>query len=128
MNNLAKGNLKGLLAIGMLVLAGFIIIFTFQLRGGGLILPSLISVFGVKFGLIFTVFQIGYCYYFCEKKAFWWMTGGLLLGFVGGYLNVTKILFPIGPLPPYSLGRAVLMMGGCVSAIVIAIGVLKGKL
>ena len=123
-----NGLTKGWLAIGMLVLAGFIAIFTFQLRGGGLILPSLIPVFGVKFGLIFIIFQIGYCYYFCEKKAFKWMTGGLLFGFVGGYLNATKILFPVGPLPPYSFSRAVLLMGACVSAIVLGIGVLKGKL
>ena len=127
MDEKTKGNVKGYLAIVILVIASFVLIFTYRGKGGGPLIPSLVSVFGIKFGLIFIISQIAYCYYFCRKNAFWWMTSSLLLGFVGGYINSTGILSVWGP-TSYSVYRGVLIGGGCASGIALGIGVLKGKL
>ena len=125
--DLAKGYLKAILAIGMLALSGFVLIFTFRGRYTSHVwLPSLIPVFGVKFGLIYILFQIGYCYYLCRKKAFWWMGWTLAGMFVFAWIGSTGV-FTSFDVPDSSLSAGA-AWGACVSAIVLGIGVLKGEL
>lgn len=127
MGDLAKGYLKAILAIGMIILSGFVLIFTFRGRYTSHVwLPSLISIFGVKFGLIYILFQIGYCYYLCRRKAFWWMGWTLAGMFVGAWIGSTGV-FTIFE-APYSSLRTGIAGGACVSAIVLGIGTLKGEL
>ena len=127
MDNLVEENLKSYLAIAMLILSGFVLFFSFCGRySTDVLLPSLIPVFGVEFGVIYIVFQIGYCYYFCEKKAFWWMgltlTGMFILAWIGSTDVISARAIP------YTYLRVAIVGGSCFSAAVLGIGTLKGKL
>jgi len=83
-------------------------------------LPSLVPICGVKFAIIFLIFQIGYCYLLDIKKGFFWIIGFFIPGAILGILNA--LLWGGNVL------RASLVMGACVSAVVLGFGVFGGKL
>lgn len=124
MNDLLKENLKWCLAIGMIILSGFVLIFTISLRSLDFVmLPSLVPVFGVGFGLLYIILQIGYCYYLCERKAFRWMITTLIIMSI--VISARRMLAVD---VPYSLLRDILVGSACTSGIVLGIGVLRGEL
>ena len=110
----------------MIALSGFILIFIFGTPGGGSrpIIPSLVPIFGIKFGLIFAIFQIGYCYYFNIKKGFLLILciWGIIVPFI--YLGEA---FRYNVLALCGFARVV-TGASCASAIALGICVFRGKL
>ncbi|MDL1957596.1 MAG: hypothetical protein LWW95_11230 [Candidatus Desulfofervidus auxilii] len=83
-------------------------------------LPFLVPICGVKFAIIFLIFQIGYCYLLDIKKGFFWIIGFFIPGAILGTLNA--LLWGGNVL------RALLVMGACVSAVALSFGVFGEKL
>ena len=120
MSDSPNESLKGLLAMGMLAVAAFMLLFTFT-KGfiGGMLIPRGIPVFGgVKFGLIFLIFQLGYCYYFDLKKGFLLMAICLLIS------------MPVALSAPWAgtFARNWLIAASWLSAIGLGVGVLHRRL
>ena len=88
------------------------------------IVPSLVFTFGWEFGLIFTIFQIGFCYYFKIKNWFLLLIGIWIVSIPLVYLGPALRL---SPLALSGFDRAVTGLS-CLTALVVGIGVLKGKL
>lgn len=118
--------LKERLALGMVVLSSFVIISVFGAPGTGSrpIIPLLVPIFGWKFGLLFTVAQIVYCQYFGIKKGFFIILGAYLIMFP--IIHITAEV-RWSPLALSGHDRAV-TGSSCVSALILGIAVLKGKL
>ncbi len=113
---LKKGLAALMMAVGIVVGIG-----TFPRAVSEIILiPSLVPICGVKFGIIFLIFQIGYCYLLDLKKGFFWIIGFFIPGAILGTLNA--LLWGGDVL------RAFLVMGACVSAVALGFGVFGGKL
>jgi hypothetical protein len=116
------------LAIAMLALAVFVFITVFDSpRGGDLFLvPALVSVFGVTFGVILAICQLGYCYYFDARRGFLW-----ILVVWGIVVLLIPIIYAGGAFrnPQAISGAARIITGAsCASAVALGIGVLKGSL
>jgi len=79
-----------------------------------ILIPSLVSICGVKFAIIFLIFQIGYCYLLDIKKGFF--IPGAILGILNALLWGGNVL------------RACLVMGSCVRAVALGFGVFWGKI
>ena len=125
MDDLAKENLKRCLAIGMVILAVFVIVCAMGMRQAPPLIPSLTPLFGVKFGIIFLLFLIGYCYYFDIKKGFWWIIGVWIAGTlaystgIGGFFRHPASMHGVD---------WVVTGNSCLCALAIGINVLRGKL
>jgi len=125
MNDLAKENLKRYLAIGMVILAVFVIVCAMGMRQAPPLIPSLTSLFGVKFGIIFLLFLIGYCYYFDIKKGFWWIIGVWIAGTlaystgIGGFFRHPASMHGVD---------WVVTGNSCLCALAIGINVLREKI
>jgi len=113
---LKKGLAALMMAVGIVVGIG-----TFPRAVSEIILiPSLVPICGVKFGIIFLIFQIGYCYLLDIKKGFFWIIGFFIPGAILGILNA--LLWGGNVL------RAFFVMGACVSAVALGFGVFGEKL
>ena len=125
MNDLVKENLKRYLAIGMIILAAFVIVCAMGIKWTPPLIPSLTSLFGVKFGIIFLLFLIGYCYYFDIKKGFWWIIGVWIAGTLAYSTGIGEFFRH-----PASMHGADWVVTGnsCLCALAIGINVLRGKL
>lgn len=118
-------NLKILSARAMAVLGGAVILSVFGTPAGGsrAAIPALIPLFGLPFGILYSVFLLGCCYYFKINKGFWVIAGVWIcvtpFYFLGSSLN-----------PDASLtGLARIVTGNaCVAALIIGIGIWKEKL
>ena len=112
-------------AIGMIVLAGFVLlsVFTGPLRTRPL-LPQLVPLFGAPFGFIFGAFQIGFCLFFKARKGLLWM--------VVIWVAVIPLVYFTAPLTAGKEGLSVFARAitgsACASALALGIGALKGKL
>ena len=118
--------LKDWLSVGMVVLSGLVIVLVLRAPRtvSRHIDPSLVSTFGWEFGLIFTIFQIGFCYYFKIKNWF--------LLFIGIWIVSTPLVYfgpalRLSPLALSGIDRAFTGVS-CLTALVVGIGVLKSKL
>ena len=112
-------------AIGMIVLAAFVFfaVFTGPLRTKPFI-PSLVSIFGVAFGFIFAVFQIGFCFYFRARKGLLWIVGIWAVAIPLVYFTASLSADVEG----FSDFDRAITGAACASAIALGIGALKGKL
>lgn len=109
----------------MIILAVFVIECAMGVKMTPPLIPSLTPVFGVKFGIVFLLLLIGYCYYFNIRGGFWWI--------IGIWIVVTPVYFTgIGEFfrHPASMHGADWVVTGnsCLCALAIGISVLRGKL
>ncbi|MCD6472854.1 hypothetical protein J7K55_07030 [Candidatus Aerophobetes bacterium] len=121
-----REQLKVCLSIVMIVLAGFVIISVFgtPLTNSYPLIPSFVPIFGIKFGIVFLIFLLGYCYYFNIKKGFWWIMG-IWIGCTPFYFIAFS--FKLHPLALCGFARIV-TGNSCLIALAIGVGVLRGKL
>ena len=121
-----RDRLRQPLAIAMTVLAGFVFLTVFgsPTTNARPTVPALVPVFGTAFGAGFALLQLAYCAYFRITKGFvvvpviWAIALPLVfLGTLKGF-DEAALVAPAR----YVTGAA------CVSALVLGIAVLKGKL
>ena len=118
--------LKGWLSVGMVLLSGLVLILVFghPASGSRPIAPSFVSMFGWEFGLMFAIFQIGYCYYFNIKKGLLLIIGIWIVIVPGIYLGTAWRwhALTLSGFDRVATGSA------CSSALAVGIAILKGKL
>ena len=125
MDDLAKENLKRCLAIGMIILAVFVIECAMGVKMTPPLIPSLTPIFGVEFGIVFLLLLIGYCYYFNIRGGFWWIIGIWIVGTLAYSTGIGEFFRH-----PASMHGVDWVVTGnsCLCALAIGISVLRGKL
>jgi len=113
----------------MIVLSAFVFVTTFGSRYGGrslLLIPPLVPVVGTPFGIIYAVFQLGYCLCLDAKKGILWIVGiWIIVGALIPLMNVGAVFRDERAIS----GLARIVTGAaCASGIALGIGALKQKL
>ena len=121
-----KSQIKQLLGLGMILL-GLLVLFAVmggRYSGGRPIIPALVPVFGLEFGIVFAVFQIGFCLFFNAKKGLIWMAAIWLIAAPLIHITAFARYSPeaVSGIPRIVTGSA------CASAIALGISVVRGKL
>lgn len=117
---------KGLLSLGMVVLSSLVLVLAFGTPGAGSrpLLPSLVPILKWPYGILFLSFQLVYCDYFRSLKGVLIILAVWIIAIPIIYLGAE---FRWSPQALSRLDRAVIG-ASCLSALVIGIAKLKGKL
>ena len=121
--------LKLWLAVVMIVLSAFVFITTFGNRYGGrslLLIPALVPIFGVPFGIIYAVFQLGYCLCLDAKKGILWLLAVWIT--VAALIPLMKVGVVFRDERTISGLARIITGAACASGIALGIGALKDKL
>jgi len=116
---------KTLFAWGTIALAVFVMIST--TRGAyrtGPMIPQLVPVFGTIFAILFIHAQVLFCFVLDMKKGLGWIALMVVLGFLGGWLG--QAFHGSEPIP-YDWSRHRIVVGACVSGLVLGIQILRQK-
>ena len=117
---------QGLLSLGMVVLSVMVLVLAFGTPGAGSrpMVPWLVSILKWPYGIVFLSLQIAYCYHFRSIKGAFAILGVWAIAIPAIYLGTE---FRWSSLALSGLDRAVIG-ASCLSALVIGIANLKGKL
>lgn len=86
------------------------------------LVPSLVPVFGIPFGIIYILAQIGYSHTFCKKGAYWLIGSIMIVVCLFSWINSLLQIYP----SDFYL-RAAIVGGSCLSGVFLAYHVLNGK-